>query len=194
MLNAGREDWVLDSGAGPGVSSRLLISQGFQKVVGLDPSRKLLRFARSGLDREFNPVVGVAESLPFKDGCFRSGLTCFALRDVQEPGQSISEFSRVMREQGRLCIVDVGKPDKPLQKALVGLYVRHAMPPLARLLVHNRIRGNPFQMIVPTFNRLLTNRELTTLVTRRFGPSRLKEFALGGIVLVEAERTSTDGV
>ncbi len=188
MLNARRTDWVLDSGAGPGVSSGLLISRGFQKVVGLDPSRKLLRFAASSLGPEFHPVVGVAEKLPFRDSSFRSTLTCFALRDVQEPGQSVSEFSRVIGRRGRLCVVDVGKPDRAFERIIIGLYVRKGMPRLARLLVRGRIRGNPFQMIVPTFERLSTNRRLESLVAREFGPSRLKEFMFGGLVIVEAER------
>ncbi len=188
MLNAQRADWVLDSGVGPGVSSRLLISRGFRKVVGLDPSRKLLRFAASVLGPEFNPVVGIAENLPFKGASFQSALTCFALRDVQEPYGSISELSRVISRRGRLCVVDVGKPDRPFKKTVIGLYVRNIMPRLAMLLIRRRIRGNPFQMIVPTFDRLLTNRKLSALVGTQFGPSRLKEFMLGGLVIIDSER------
>lgn len=189
MLNAGRDEWVLDSGAGPGVSSRLLISQGYQNIVGLDPSRKLLAFASSGLGQEFNPVIGVTENLPFKDESFQSALTCFALRDVRDLGQSLAEYSRVVRDQSRLCIVDVGKPDGAIWRALITIYVQFAMPRLARLLLRNRIRSNPFQMIVPTFNRLLTNNELNALVAMSYGPSRLKEFMLGGLILVIAQRS-----
>ncbi len=189
-LNAGHQQWVLDAGAGPGVSSRLLISQGFRKVVGLDPSRKLLRFASSRLGDRFDPVVGVVENLPFKDASFMSGLTCFALRDVRDPGQGISEFGRVVGEGGHLCILDVGKPDKAILRASISLYVRHVMPRLAIILIRGRIRGNPFSMIVPTFDRLLTNRELTSLTRERFGPSELNEFMLGGLVIVNAERRS----
>src|SRR6058998_392016 len=45
QLGQDRGKWVLDAGVGPGVSCRLLVSQGFRKIVGLDPSRTLLRFA-----------------------------------------------------------------------------------------------------------------------------------------------------
>src|SRR5712692_3066689 len=83
-LSPDHEEWVLDSGAGPGVSSRLLITQGFTKVAGLDPSGRLLRFAKSNLGSEFHPVVGVAENLPFKAEAFNGTLACFALRDVRE--------------------------------------------------------------------------------------------------------------
>ncbi len=189
-LNAKPEDWVLDSGAGPGVSSRLLISQGFAKVAGLDPSRKLLRFAKLNLRHQFHPVVGVAENLPFRDECFSGTLTCFALRDVRELSPALGEFSRVVKAGGRLAIVDVGKPDGVFMRTLIGLYVRFEMPILARLLIRNRIQGNPFRMIVPTFDRLLTNHSLSSRVKQIFGPTILREYALGGLVLIEAERAS----
>jgi ubiquinone/menaquinone biosynthesis C-methylase UbiE len=187
-LNAAADEWVLDSGAGPGVSSRLLIARGFVRVAGLDPSRKLLRFAKSNLGPEFHPAIGVAEKLPFKEGAFNNALTCFSLRDVRELASALTEFSRVVRAGGRFSIVDVGKPDGFSRRTLIGLYVRFGMPILARVLIRNRIRGNPFRMIVPTFNRLVTNESLESLVERTFGPARLREYMLGGLVLIEADR------
>ena len=187
-LNAKPDDWVLDSGAGPGVSSRLLITHGFVRVAGLDPSRKLLSFAKSSLGPEFHPVVGVAENLPFIESVFNNALTCFALRDVRELWNALAEFSRVVRAGGRFSIVDVGKPDGFYRRTLIGLYVRFGMPILARLLIRNRIRGNPFRMIVPTFNRLVTNESLESLMEETFGPTRLREYMLGGLVVLEAER------
>jgi demethylmenaquinone methyltransferase / 2-methoxy-6-polyprenyl-1,4-benzoquinol methylase len=187
-LDAGHEEWVLDAGAGPGVSSRLLISQGFVKVVGLDPSRRLLRFASSRLGSSFEPVVGIIENLPFKSASFASSVTCFALRDVQNPGQSISEFARVIRMRGHLCIVDIGKPDRALARAFISFYIHYLMPRLAVVFIRRRINGNPFKMIVPTFDRLLSNGKLGNLTNAKFGPAKLDEFMLGGLIVVRAER------
>ena len=139
---------------------------------------------------EFHPVVGVAENLPFKNKALDATLTCFALRDVRELSPALIEFSRVVKAGGRLAIVDVGKPDGVFRRTLIGLYVRSGMPILARLLIRNRIQGNPFRMIVPTFDRLVTNQSLSILVRLIFGPTRLREYALGGLVLIEAERAS----
>ncbi len=187
-LNAGSEEWVLDAGAGPGVSSRLLISQGFKKVVGLDPSRRLLRFASSRLDPSFDPVVGVVENLPFKDMSFASGTTCFALRDVKDTEQSVSELARVINAGGRFCIVDIGKPDRALARAFISFYIHYVMPRVATVLIRRRINGNPFKMIVPTFDRLLSNSKLVSLAKARFGTTDCFEFMFGGLVVVRAER------
>src|SRR5213079_3787517 len=57
-----RTDWVLDSGTGPGVSSRMLLDDGFEKVIGLDPSLILLGSTKNCLSDGFYPFCGVAEN------------------------------------------------------------------------------------------------------------------------------------
>lgn len=183
-----KEGWTLDLGSGPGVSTRLLVSQGFQKVVGLDPSQRLLKFAKSSAGSGFHPVVGVAESLPFRAEIFDSILTCFALRDVKNLVQSLREVSRVAKLGRGFAIVDVGKPDGVLRRGMVSLYVRFGMPLLARLLTQGRLRGNPFRMIIPTFHWLVTNDSLRVVIEREFGPSNLREFMFGGLVVFEARK------
>jgi len=187
-LSKFREGWTLDLGSGPGVSTRLLVSQGFQKVVGLDPSQRLLKFAKSSAGPNFDPVGGVAESLPFRTEVFESVLTCFALRDVRNLGQSLRETSRVSKPRGGFAIVDVGKPDGIIRRDLVWLYVRFGMPLMALLLIQGRLRDNPFRMIIPTFRRLMTNDRLRLLIAREFGPTKLQELMLGGLVVFEARK------
>lgn len=186
-----REDWTLDLGAGPGVSSRLLVSQGFQRVVGLDPSQRLLKFARSSAGSGFHPVVGVAESLPFKAEVFKGTLTCFALRDVMSLAQSLLEVSRVSKIGGAFAIVDVGKPNRTIVRRFVWLYVKYGMPLVAHLLIRGRIPGNPFRMIVPTFQNLVTNASLRAMVETEFGSAKLREYVFGGLVVIEARKAGT---
>ena len=183
-----KEGWTLDLGSGPGVSTRLLLSQGFQKVVGLDPSQKLLKFAKSSAGSGFHPVVGVAESLPFRTETFDSILTCFALRDVRNLVQSLREISRAARPRSGFAIVDVGQPDRVVRRNVVSLYVRFGMPLVAGLLTRGRLGGNPFRMIIPTFHWLVTNDRLRLLIEQEFGPSMFQEFMLGGLVVFEARK------
>lgn len=190
FLRSHRKEWVLDSGAGPGVSSRMLSEDGFEDIVGLDPSIRLLRFARSRLARRFCPIVGVAENLPFRPGSLGAVITCFSLRDVMSLDCSLEEFARVTRRGGALAIVDIGKPDSGFWRALVGFYISRVMPVLARVLIRGRTPGNPFKMIIPTWKKLLTNRRLSDLIEQSFGPCVLKSFFLGGLAVFEADRFS----
>src|SRR5437016_14525179 len=73
-----RTDWILDSGTGPGTSSRMMLEDGFEKIAGLDPSLILLQHAKATVDAGFHPGLGVAKSLPFRPDAFSGVLTCFS--------------------------------------------------------------------------------------------------------------------
>jgi len=186
-----RDNWVLDLGAGPGVSTKLLLRYGFEKTVALDPSIGLLKFAKGNIRGEFHPVVGVSENIPFRPNTFKGILACFSLRDVRNIIASLQQLSVVAAGESRLAIVDIGKPDGLVRRKVVWIYVRFGMPLFARLMVRERIRGNPFRMIIPTFHWLLPNKRLLSVLKREFGPSRLKEFMLGGLVIIESEKQSS---
>lgn len=188
QLERYRTDWILDSGSGPGTSSRMMLNDGFERIVGLDPSSTLLRHARNSLGPCFYPVRGVAESLPFRSEAFSAILTCFSFRDVRDKTFSMQEFARVVHRNGLLEIVDIGKPDGMFRKKLIGIYVVSVMPTLARFFIGRRTKGNPFQMIVPTFHRLATNRTIMRLTDHEFGSALIREFLFGGLVIIEAER------
>jgi ubiquinone/menaquinone biosynthesis C-methylase UbiE len=166
------------------------LDDGFENVVGFDPSIRLLSFARSRLGRRFCPIVGVAENLPFRPGSLGAVITCFALRDVKNLGRSLEEFALATRRGGALAIVDIGKPDSEFWRALIGFYISHVMPVFARFWIRGRTSGNPFRMIIPTWKKLQTNKRTSDLIELSFGPCVLKSFLLGGLVVFEADRFS----
>ena len=190
FLLSHRKEWVLDSGAGPGVSSRMLQKGGFENVVGLDPSLTLLRFAKSRLGNQFHPVIGIAENLPFRPGSLGGVITCFALRDAIKYDKSVEEFALTTRRGGALAIVDIGKPDGGFSRSSIDFYISHIMPVIARFWARGRAPGNSFKMIIPTWKKLDTNKRVADLVERFFGPCALKSYFLGGLVIFEADRFS----
>jgi len=188
-LESFRKDWILDSGTGPGVSSELMLRDRFERVIGLDPSLTLLRSTKARLGEGFYPVQAVAEYVPLREASVSGVITCFSLRDVRDKARSISEFAKTVRHNGLLEIVDVGKPDGWLVQGLISAYVSLIMPLIARVLIGRRARTNPFKMIIPTFRRLPTNHDLTSLTTARFGSAKPQQFLFGGLVIVEGKRT-----
>jgi ubiquinone/menaquinone biosynthesis C-methylase UbiE len=168
----------------------MLLEDGFENVVGVDPSIHLLRFARSRLGRRFCAIVGVAENLPFRSGSLGAVITCFSLRDVVSLDRSLDEFARATRRGGALAVVDIGKPDSGFWRAVIGFYISRVMPVLARFSIRGRTSGNPFRMIIPTWKKLKINKQLSDLIEHSFGPCALKTFFLGGLVVFEADRFS----
>jgi ubiquinone/menaquinone biosynthesis C-methylase UbiE len=167
----------------------MMLEDRFENIVGLDPSITLLQHSKNILGPSFCPVIGLAENLPFRSYAFSGILTCFSFRDVRNKALSLAEFARVVDRRGRLEIVDIGKPDGLFRQKLIGLYVALIMPIIARFFISGRIAGNPFQMIVLTFHRLRKNQCVTRMAEREFGSAKLHEFLLGGLVIIEAERT-----
>jgi ubiquinone/menaquinone biosynthesis C-methylase UbiE len=168
----------------------MLLDDGFECVVGLDPSVRLLGFARSRLGRRFCPIVGIAENLPFRPGSMGAVITCFALRDVVSLERSLEEFARATRRGGALAVVDIGKPDSGFWRGSIGFYISRVMPVLARFWIRGRTLGNPFKMIIPTWKKLQTNKRLSDRIEQAFGPCALKSFLFGGLVVFEADRFS----
>ena len=166
----------------------MLIENGFENVIGLDPSIILLRSAKARLSESFYPILGVAEYIPIRKRRVAGAITCFSLRDVRDRALSMQEFGRVIVEKGKLEIVDVGKPDDKFLRSLVEVYISLVMPMIARLFIGGRDKRNPFRMIIPTFRQLSTNRQLAALARRSFGLSILHEFLFGGLIIVEAQR------
>ena len=166
----------------------MMIDDGFRKIVAVDQSPKLLKHARTALGDAIQPVVAVAENLPFREEVFAGAITCFSLRDVMNTDQSLREFKRVLRRECMLQIVDIGKPDNSLLRGTTGVYISIVMPVLTRALAGGRVRGNPFEMIIPTFRRLQTNDALAQHVKDVFHSSNLHEFLLGSLIILEAKR------
>src|SRR5437660_12850494 len=57
-----RTDWILDSGTGPGTSSRMMLEDGFEKIAGHDPSLIPLPHAKATAEPGCHPVRALAES------------------------------------------------------------------------------------------------------------------------------------
>jgi demethylmenaquinone methyltransferase / 2-methoxy-6-polyprenyl-1,4-benzoquinol methylase len=184
-----RQEWILDIGVGPGTSTRMLLESGFKSIVGLDPSIKLLKHANRAFHNGFYSVRGVSEWMPFREHSLAGALVCFALRDVRDLENSLKEISSVVRENGRFGVVDIGKPDNAILRGFIGFYIKHGMPILSSLATRRRVHGNPFLMIVPTFNRLVSNQTLLQSVQNIFHQAELRPIMLGGLIVIQAEKS-----
>ncbi len=87
---------TLDIGCGTGYDLRLL-----DDVVGLDPSRKMLKIAKSTGKKL---VLGKAEKLPFPDSSFDNVICLFGTLNMCDSKKAVAEMSRVLRQGGTAVI------------------------------------------------------------------------------------------
>lgn len=134
-------DKVLDVAIGTGlvaVEIDALIQPGGE-LVGLDPSLGMLAEAKRKLDIE--TVEGYAESIPLEDGRFDAVTMGYALRHLGSMDRAFSEYLRVLRPGGRVCIMEISKPNGRVTTLLAKAYIRGLVPMLSRLSGEKREVG-----------------------------------------------------
>lgn len=125
---------VLDVAIGTGLVAREIqkLIQPGGEVVGLDPSPGMLAQARRKLDIE--TIEGYAESIPLEDNRFDVVTMGYALRHVSSLDQAFSEYLRVLKPGGTVCLMEISRPSGRVSRALGKVYIRRVVPALTRIL------------------------------------------------------------
>lgn len=124
-------DRVLDACCGTG---DLAIGAGRRgaRVTGLDFSSAMLERARRK-DASIEWVEGDALALPFDDDAFDVATVGFGVRNVADLDRGLAELRRVLRDGGRLGILEITTPRGALAP-FYRLWFDRAVPLLGRVL------------------------------------------------------------
>lgn len=120
---------VLEIAVGTGLN--LPFYDAARSVVGIDLSPAMLEIARRRaleIGRDVGLREGDAHQLTFDDGSFDSVVCTFSLCNVPDPDRALSEMNRVLRDGGRLILVDhirsTSRPILWLQKVVELVSIR----------------------------------------------------------------------
>jgi demethylmenaquinone methyltransferase/2-methoxy-6-polyprenyl-1,4-benzoquinol methylase len=120
---------VLDLAAGTGDLCRDLGAAG-HRPVGVDLSFGMLAHARTDA-----PLVQAdALRLPFPDASVDGVVSGFALRNFVDLAAFLGEAARVVRVGGRIALLDVAQPGRPLLRAGHAFYFGTVVPRIGGLL------------------------------------------------------------
>lgn len=177
---------VLDAGSGYGNMSKVALRQCDNKVnvIMLDPIPEMLARAKNEFNSKPFMISGIFEHLPFKDNIFDAIMCGYSFRDAISIRTTISEFSRVLKDGGRLIIVDIGKPDNVFNRAGVAFYLKYIMGILAFFAAGSL--GLKFRAIYGTYKRLPKNAELNSLLKEKFSKVEFETRMMGGAVIIAA--------
>lgn len=124
---------LLDVAAGTGLVTvaghELVGSAG--RVIALDPSPGMLAELRKKL--AVDTIEAYAESIPLPDDHVDFVSMGYALRHVGDLDQAFSEYLRVLRPGGHVCIMEISRPRSRLARGLMRFHIRAVVPLLARL-------------------------------------------------------------
>jgi SAM-dependent methyltransferase len=109
------EGRVLEIGIGSGLNLPFY-SRNVARVIGLEPSPKLLAMARR-VERAGNGSVefieGSAEVIPLADASVDTVVTTWTLCSIPDTLKALSDIRRVLRPGGRLLFVEHGRAPDP---------------------------------------------------------------------------------
>jgi demethylmenaquinone methyltransferase/2-methoxy-6-polyprenyl-1,4-benzoquinol methylase len=168
-------DLVLDACCGTGDLAISAVRAG-GRVTGLDFSERMLERARRKAP-ELDWVVGDLLALPFPDASFDTATVGFGVRNVDDLDLALRELRRVLREGGRLGILEITRP-RGVLAPFYRLWFDGVIPLLGKLLPG----GSAYTYLPASVRRFPGPEDLAALVARSgFGDVSYRTFA-GGIV------------
>ncbi len=185
----GKSKLILDAGSGYGnMSSSILSTSRDATILMLDPIIDMLMLARERFKGYSNIAFtsGIFEHLPFRDSIFDAIVCSYSFRDAINMSIAIREFYRVLKDDGRLVIVDIGKPDNVIARFGASLYLRFILPVMA-FMVAGRL-GLRFSKIYDTYRRLPTNSKLMLMLKECFPNVTFASNMLGAAVVFVASK------
>jgi len=116
--------FVLDAGCGTGWLSRHIATRVGPRgrVLGIDPSRGGIAYARAQAEAHEEHVVASMTHVPLPEASVDGVITSLVLHHV-EPGrqsEAFAELARVLRPGGRLFVVELVRPGSTWSRALFG--------------------------------------------------------------------------
>jgi demethylmenaquinone methyltransferase/2-methoxy-6-polyprenyl-1,4-benzoquinol methylase len=184
-------DTVLEIGSGPGTFARHLRAE---KVYCLEPSGSLVRMSRDALPHDSYEIIrGVGEGVPLADGSVDKVFCSFSFRDFRDRDMGASEMLRVLRNGGELFIADVAKPPPGPMAKLLEMHVRHVVPVMARVAVHQSarqpLRNDPYRKFAETYDAFgFTSFYERLLRAKGFDDVSTKSLRLGGATLTRGKK------
>lgn len=183
---------ILDAGCGPGTMTKLtfeIFGRNVGQVDLVDPSSSMLSEAKnriSGKRAKISLEKALMENLPFRNGVFQTLMCGFSLRDAINIEKALAEMFRVLRSNGRLLIVDLGKPDNKVLRTIIGAYWRFYVPLIARLVLGKT--GRLYSILYTTYRFYPNNAELQRLIEKHTEKVVVKKKMFGGVLIVVAEK------
>ena len=133
-------DHALDLCCGTGDIAFALAQRGAQ-TIGLDFSPEMLAVAarrqKNTSSGAPNPAFrqGDAQQLPFPNAQFDVVTMGYGLRNLASWETGLTEMVRVAKPGGRILILEFGKPEQPLWRAIYYTYLRLCVPVLGLVFV-----------------------------------------------------------
>jgi demethylmenaquinone methyltransferase / 2-methoxy-6-polyprenyl-1,4-benzoquinol methylase len=125
---------VIDVGTGTGLlaAAAVRIVGDPACVTGVDPSPGMIAHAR--VPAGVRLLAGSAEAIPAADAVADFVSLGYALRHIGDLSAAFAEFYRVLRPDGRLCLLEITLPEGALRRGLLKAWLNGCVPRIAAVV------------------------------------------------------------
>lgn len=124
---------LLDLGTGTGDLAREALSQFPRvKVVAADFTLEMMRVGQKTGPLNFSSADAL--SLPFSDSSFDAVVSGFLMRNVIDLRKALEEQYRVLKNGGRIVILDTTRPKKNILSPFIWIHMHYIIPSLGKFL------------------------------------------------------------
>jgi len=133
LARLNKNDSLLDLGTGTGDLAREALSAFPQaRVVAADFTLEMMRVGQKTSPLNFSTADALR--LPFNDSLFNAVVSGFLLRNVIDLQKALGEQYRVLKNDGRVVILDTTRPRKNILSPFIWLHMHFVIPFLGGLL------------------------------------------------------------
>lgn len=129
QLNIKKNERVLDLASGTGDLAKIVVADYSCEMICCDPNNEMLKINPSE-----NSILAIAEELPFSHGSFDKVIIGFGIRNFQSLDISFRELNRILKNDGKLVIIEFGQPRIKLFRGLRDFYLKHIIPIISKIV------------------------------------------------------------
>lgn len=114
-----------------------------QSVRGIDLSQEMItigkqKVTKANKDNQVTLEMGDATAIKAEDESFDVVTISFGIRNFSDPDQSLRDIHRVLKEQGRLLILEFSLPKNRLVRGFYFFYFRKVLPWIGNLISRHK--------------------------------------------------------
>lgn len=131
---------ALDLATGTGdVPLTLIADPRIKKITGIDLSKGMVdigveKIKKKGLEKKIFLMIGDGVNIPAADNAFDLTTISFGIRNFSDPQKSLFDIHRVLKNEGRLMIMEFAIPTNPFIRAVYFFYFRHFLPRIGNMV------------------------------------------------------------
>ncbi|MCU0367883.1 MAG: bifunctional demethylmenaquinone methyltransferase/2-methoxy-6-polyprenyl-1,4-benzoquinol methylase UbiE [Cyclobacteriaceae bacterium] len=139
LLAADKPKLILDIATGTGDFAIETLSLKPEKVIGVDISEGMLEVGRKKMKaRGYDAIIemrsGDSENLPFEENKFDAVIVAFGVRNFENLEKGLTDMRRVLKEGGRVVVLEFSKPRSFPFKQLYNFYFNFILPKVGKMI------------------------------------------------------------